>query len=115
MANLILNYAHAPKVNYLYIMNNDFIGFVEKLSKQEKEILKAKLIWKRKNKKEEPKQETLTYTEAAKKEERIFNSTMMSKQEIKLEDIFNYEKRRGVKDMIDAHKEEKLKETNKNK
>ena len=31
--------------------------------------------------KEEPKQETLTYTEAAKKEERIFNSTMMSKQE----------------------------------
>jgi hypothetical protein len=30
----------------------------------------------------EPKQETLTYTEAAKKEERIFNSTMMSKQEI---------------------------------
>jgi hypothetical protein len=137
MAKLMLNYAHAPKVNYLYIMNNDFIGFVEKLSKQEKEILKAKLIWKRKNKKEEPKQdrtctnncsvvcgecqifepkqETLTYTEAAKKEERIFNSTMMSKQEIKLEDIFNYEKRRGVKDMIDAHKEEKIKETNKNK
>jgi hypothetical protein len=31
--------------------------------------------------KEEPKQETLSYTEAAKKEERIFNSTMM-KQEI---------------------------------
>jgi hypothetical protein len=30
---------------------------------------------------EEPKQETLTYTEAAKKEERIFNSTMMFKQE----------------------------------
>jgi hypothetical protein len=29
----------------------------------------------------EPKQETLTYTEASKKEERIFNSTMMSKQE----------------------------------
>jgi len=29
----------------------------------------------------EPKQETLTYTEAAKKEERIFNSTMISKQE----------------------------------
>jgi hypothetical protein len=30
---------------------------------------------------EESKQETLTYTEAAKKEERIFNSTMMSNQE----------------------------------
>jgi hypothetical protein len=29
----------------------------------------------------ESKKETLTYTEAAKKEERIFNSTMMSKQE----------------------------------
>jgi hypothetical protein len=27
------------------------------------------------------KTETLTYTEAAKKEERIFNSTMVSKQE----------------------------------
>jgi hypothetical protein len=50
MANLIMNYTHAPKVNYLYIINNDFIGFQEKLSKQEKEILKAKLIWKRKNK-----------------------------------------------------------------
>ena len=37
------------------------------------------------------------------------------KQEIKLEDIFNYEKRRGVKDLIDAHKEEKLKEKFKNK
>ena len=32
-------------------------------------------------KKEEAKQETLTYTEASKKEERIFNSTMVSKQE----------------------------------
>ena len=56
----------------------------------------------------EPKQETLTYTEVAKKEERIFNSTMMSKQEIKLKDIFNYEKRRGIKDLIDAYKEEKI-------
>ena len=34
----------------------------------------------------EPKQETLTYTEAAKKEERIFNSTMM-KQETLEEDV----------------------------
>ena len=50
MPNLIMNYAHAPKVNYLYIANNDFIGFEKKLSKQEKELLKAKLIWKRKNK-----------------------------------------------------------------
>lgn len=31
--------------------------------------------------KEEPKQETLTYSEAAKKEERLFNSTMIFKQE----------------------------------
>ena len=36
---------------------------------------------------EEPKQETLTYTESAKKEERIFNSTMMFKQET-LEEAF---------------------------
>jgi len=35
---------------------------------------------------EEPKQETFTYTEAAKKEERIFNSTMM-KQETLEEDV----------------------------
>jgi hypothetical protein len=51
MAILILNYAHAQKTNYLYIMNNDFIGFEEKLSKKEKEILNAKLIWKRKKEK----------------------------------------------------------------
>jgi hypothetical protein len=38
--------------------------------------------------KEEPKQETFTYTEASKKEERIFNSTMMSKQET-LEESFD--------------------------
>lgn len=51
MAILVLNYAHSPKTNYLYIMNNDFIGFEEKLSKKEKEILNAKLIWKRKKEK----------------------------------------------------------------
>ena len=32
------------------------------------------------------------------------------KQEIKLEDIFNDEKRQGVKDLIDAHKQETLEE-----
>ena len=32
------------------------------------------------------------------------------KQEIKLEDIFNYEKKRGVRDLIDAHKQETLEE-----
>ena len=32
------------------------------------------------------------------------------KQEIKLEDIFNDEKKQGVKDLIDAHKQETLKE-----
>jgi hypothetical protein len=51
MARLILNYAHSPKTNYLYIINNDFIGFEEKLSKKEKIILNAKLIWKRKKEK----------------------------------------------------------------
>ena len=39
--------------------------------------------------KEEPKQETLSYTEAAKKDERIFNSTMM-KQETLEEQPCNY-------------------------
>jgi len=32
------------------------------------------------------------------------------KQEIKLEDIFNYEKKRGLRDLIDAHKQETLEE-----
>jgi hypothetical protein len=41
---------------------------------------------------EEPKQETLTYTEAAKKEERIFNSTMMSKQETFEESVNAFKK-----------------------
>ena len=40
---------------------------------------------------EKPKQETLTYTESAKKEERIFNSTMMSKQET-LEEVRKVER-----------------------
>ena len=48
---LILNYANSPKTNYLYIINNDFIGFEEKLSKKEKKMLNAKLIWKRKKEK----------------------------------------------------------------
>ena len=38
---------------------------------------------------EEPKQETLTYTESAKKEETIFNSTMMFKQKT-LEEAFEF-------------------------
>ena len=41
----------------------------------------------------ESKKETLTYTEAAKKEERIFNSTMMSKQET-LEEVAENELRK---------------------
>jgi hypothetical protein len=36
-------------------------------------------------------------------------STETNKQ-IKLEDIFNHEKRRGVRDLIDAHKQETLEE-----
>jgi hypothetical protein len=39
---------------------------------------------------EEPKQETLTYTEAAKKEERIFNSKMITNQETLEEVIKTY-------------------------
>jgi|688.fasta_scaffold171071_4 hypothetical protein len=41
------------------------------------------------------KQETLTYTEAAKKEERIFNSTMMSNQETLEEAAENYANKKG--------------------
>jgi hypothetical protein len=39
---------------------------------------------------------------------RLHNSK--PKQEIKLEDIFNDEKKQGVKDLIDAHKQETLEE-----
>jgi hypothetical protein len=67
--------------------------FVNNPSCEEVEVKKIELNtdyrsdWKQKFRykimipKEEPKQETLTYTEGAKKEERIFNSTMMAKQE----------------------------------
>jgi hypothetical protein len=43
----------------------------------------GEIVWEKKITipQKEAKQETLTYTESAKKEERIFNSTMMSKQE----------------------------------
>jgi hypothetical protein len=67
--------------------------FVNNPSCEEVEVKKIELNtdyrsdWKQKFRykimipKEEPKQETLTYTEGAKKVERIFNSTMMAKQE----------------------------------
>jgi hypothetical protein len=51
---------------------------------------------------EEPKQETLTYTEAAKKEERIFNSTMMSKQETLEEAALNIIPDRTTAGWIDS-------------
>jgi hypothetical protein len=52
--------------------------------------------------KEETKQETLTYTEAVKKEERIFNSTMMSKQETLEEAAVKYKDLKLPDDLYDA-------------
>jgi hypothetical protein len=36
MGKIFLNYANAPKCNYLYVSNDTFIGFEEKLNKKEK-------------------------------------------------------------------------------
>ena len=49
MENPILNYAkNLPNVNYLYEVDNGFVGYKKKLSKKEKKILQGKLIWKQK-------------------------------------------------------------------
>jgi hypothetical protein len=72
----------------------------------------------------EAKQETLTYTEAAKKEERIFNSTMMSKQETLEEvaerlllgedlDLSDYDKRHILKAMVNIAKWQQEQDKNK--
>jgi hypothetical protein len=36
--------------NFLYVSNNNFYGFMDKLNKKEKLLINAKLIWKRKTK-----------------------------------------------------------------
>jgi hypothetical protein len=51
MNGIFINYANiTPRVHFLYAIENGFFGYEKKLSKEEKRLLKAKLIWKRKNK-----------------------------------------------------------------
>lgn len=41
---------HKDYFNYLYVTNNGFVGYDEKLTKEEKKLLGAKLIWKKSKK-----------------------------------------------------------------
>lgn len=43
-----VNFKDENYFNYLYLTDNCFIGYENKLTKKEKELLNAKLIWKRK-------------------------------------------------------------------
>jgi hypothetical protein len=44
-----INYQNIPPlVNFLYAIENGFLGYEKKLNKEEKCLLEAKLIWKRK-------------------------------------------------------------------
>jgi hypothetical protein len=44
-----INYQKTPPLfNFLYAIENGFLGYEKKLNKEEKCLLKAKLIWKRK-------------------------------------------------------------------
>ena len=45
-----LDFKNKNYFNYLYSTGDSFIGYMKKLTKEEKELLNAKLIWKRKNK-----------------------------------------------------------------
>jgi hypothetical protein len=91
--NIIIPKEEPRKIDSCYNFNEE-IGCVQDICRCEKEepkqdlekemfdleqelYIPSNLRWHN----SKPKQETLTYTEAAKKEERIFNSTMMSKQE----------------------------------
>lgn len=49
-----LNFEEENYFNYLYVTDNCFVGYVSKLTKEQKETLGAKLIWKRKKSKESP-------------------------------------------------------------
>lgn len=44
-----INYNNIPPhFNYLYATEKSFIGYEKKLSKEDKKLIRAKLIWKRK-------------------------------------------------------------------
>ena len=49
-----LNFKDENYFNYLYSTDNCFVGYVSKLTKEQKELLNAKLIWKRKKTKQSP-------------------------------------------------------------
>jgi len=54
MNGVFINYANiTPSVNFLYAIDKGFFGYEKKLSKEEKRLLKAKLIWKKKKKQHE--------------------------------------------------------------
>jgi hypothetical protein len=55
---------------------------------------------------DQPKLNFISLNKWLKENYEIPKKKMGTKEEIKLEDIFNYEKRRGVKDLIDAHKQD---------
>jgi hypothetical protein len=47
-----INYQNIPPlVNFLYAIEKGFLGYEKKLNKEEKCLLEAKLIWKRKKNK----------------------------------------------------------------
>jgi len=43
-----MNYNNISHFNYLYATEKSFIGYEKKLSKEDKKLIGAKLIWKRK-------------------------------------------------------------------
>jgi hypothetical protein len=45
---ILKDFADESIFNYLYSKDNCFIGYMDKLTKKERELIGAKLIWKRK-------------------------------------------------------------------
>lgn len=45
---ILKDFADDRIFNYLYSTDNCFVGYMDKLTKKERELLGAKLIWKRK-------------------------------------------------------------------
>jgi hypothetical protein len=48
---LNINYKDQNNFNYLYSTDKCFVGYMDKLTKKERELIGAKLVWKRKEKK----------------------------------------------------------------
>jgi hypothetical protein len=45
---ILKDFANEGIFNYLYSKDNCFVGYMDKLTKKERELIGAKLIWKRK-------------------------------------------------------------------